>query len=93
MDAEFIVVFNDTKILKKCCVSAEKWHFLQRVLKMADFAQSAKGGPFAKFSKWADFSGWTLEGLKRKYLFCESILKCGTLVEYHSNSYSFRVYV
>ena len=22
---------------------------------MADFAQSAKGGPFAKFSKWADF--------------------------------------
>ena len=54
MDAKFILVFNDTKIVKKYCVLAEKWQFFQRVLKMADFAQSAKGGPFAKFSKWAN---------------------------------------
>ena len=55
MDAEFILVSNETKISKKYCVFAEKWLFLQRVLKMAHFGQNAKGGPFAKFSKWADF--------------------------------------
>ena len=55
MDAEFILVSNDTKIAKKYCVLAEKWPFFQRVLKMADFGQNAKGRPFAKFSKSADF--------------------------------------
>ena len=55
MDAEFILVSNDTKMAKKYCVLAEKWPFFQRVLKMADFGQNAKGGPFAKFSKSADF--------------------------------------
>ena len=55
MDAEFILVSNDTKIAKKCCVLAEKWPFFQRVLKMADFGQNANGEPFAKFSKSADF--------------------------------------
>ena len=50
MDAEFILVSNDTKSAKKKEVLADKWRFFQRVLKMADFDQSAKGGPFAKFS-------------------------------------------
>ena len=55
MEAEFILVCNDTKISKTYCVLAEKWPFLQRVLKMADFGQNAKRGPVTKFSKWADF--------------------------------------
>ena len=55
MDAEFILVSNASKISKKYCVLAEKWQFFQRVLKMADLAQNAKGGPFAKFSKSAVF--------------------------------------
>ena len=55
IDAEFILVFNYTKISLKYCVLAKKWPFLQRVLKMANFGQNAKGKPFAKFSKWADF--------------------------------------
>ena len=55
MDAEFILVSNDTKSAKKKEVLADKWRFFQRVLKMADFDQSAKGGPFAKFSKWPIF--------------------------------------
>ena len=55
MDAEFSLVSNDAIIFRKHCVLAEKWPFFQRVLKMADFGQSAKGGPFAKFSKSADF--------------------------------------
>ena len=55
MDAEFILVYNDSKISKKYCVLAEKWQFFQRVLKMGDFGQNAKGGPFAKFSKSAVF--------------------------------------
>ena len=33
----------------------EKWQFFQRVLKMGNFGQTAKGGPFAKFSKLAIF--------------------------------------
>ena len=67
MDVEFILVFNDSKISKKYCVLAEKWQFFQRVLKMADFAQSAKGGPFAKFSKWADFLAelWKIQKIKK----------------------------
>ena len=28
---------------------AEKWQFFYRVLKMVNFGQNAKGGPFAKF--------------------------------------------
>ena len=55
MDAEFILVSNDTKIAKKYCVLAEKWPFFQRVLKMVDFGQNAKGRPLSKFSKSADF--------------------------------------
>ena len=55
MDAEFILVYNDSKLSKKYCVLAEKWQFFQRVLKMGDFGQNAKGGPFAKFSKSAVF--------------------------------------
>ena len=55
MDAEFILVSNASKISKKYCVLAEKWQFFQRVLKMADLAQNAKEGPFAKFSKSAVF--------------------------------------
>ena len=55
MDAEFILVSNDTKNSMKKPELAEKWQFLQRVLKMADFRQSTKGGLFAKFLKWTDF--------------------------------------
>ena len=56
MDAQFILVFNDSKIFKKYCVLAEKWQFFQRVLKMADFAQSAKGGgTLCKILEWARF--------------------------------------
>ena len=55
MDAEFILVSNATKISKKYCVLAEKWQFFQRVLKMADLTQNAKGGLFVKFSKSAVF--------------------------------------
>ena len=52
---ECILAFNDTKISKTYCVLAKKWKIFQRVLKMADFGQSAEGGPFAKISKSADF--------------------------------------
>ena len=55
MDAESIPDANNTNISKKYCVLAEKWPFFQRVLKMTDFGQNAKGGPFAKFSKWPIF--------------------------------------
>ena len=55
MDAEFILVSNAAQISKKYCVLVEKWQFFQRLLKMADLAQNAKGGPFAKFSKSAVF--------------------------------------
>ena len=51
MDAEFILVYNDSKISKKYCVLAEKWQFFQRVLKMGDFGQNAKGPPFAFWPK------------------------------------------
>jgi len=50
MDAEFILVSNDTKdSIKKRHQLAEKWQFFQRVIKADDLGQSAKGGPFAKF--------------------------------------------
>ena len=55
MDAEFILVSIDTKIYMKQQELAEKWQFFQRVLKMGNFGQSAKGGPFAKISKLAIF--------------------------------------
>ena len=57
MDAEFSLVSNDTKNFMKKPELAEKWQFCQRVLKMGDFGQSAKGGPFAKFSKSVIFFG------------------------------------
>ena len=53
MDAEFILVFIDTKNSMKKQELVEKSQFLQRVLKMSNFGQTAKGGPFAKFSKLA----------------------------------------
>ena len=83
MDAEFILVYNDSKISKKYCVLAEKWQFFQRVLKMGDFGQNAKGGPFAKgrfrpkckggtlckILEIGRFLGWTSQASKnRKYL-------------------------
>ena len=68
MDAEFILVSNDTKISKKYCVLAEKWPFFQRVLKMADFGQSAKGYPLQN-SRNRPIFGRSSEGSKyRKYL-------------------------
>ena len=48
MDAEFILVSNDTKNSIKQQELAEKSQFFQRVLKMGNFGQNAKGGPFAK---------------------------------------------
>ena len=55
MDAKFILVSTDTKISMKQQELAEKWQIFQRVLKMGDFGQSAKRGPFAKISKLAIF--------------------------------------
>ena len=69
MDAEFTLVSNHTKIAKKYSVLAEKWPFFQRVLKMADFGQNAKGGTLCKILEIGRFFGWTSEGSKnRKYL-------------------------
>ena len=55
MDAEFILVSIDTKNSIKQQELVGKSQFFQRVLKMANFGQSAKGGPFAKISKLAIF--------------------------------------
>ena len=55
MDAEFILVSIDTKHIIKRQELVEKWQFFQRVLKMGNFGQTARGGPFAKFSKLAIF--------------------------------------
>ena len=55
MDAEFILVCIDTKNSMKQQELVEKSQFFQRVLKMGNFGQTAKGGPFAKFSKLANF--------------------------------------
>ena len=55
MDAEFILVFIDTKNYIKQQELVEKAQFFQKVLKMGNFNQTAKGGPFAKFSKLAIF--------------------------------------
>ena len=51
MDVKFILVSNDTKNSMQKHVLAEKSQLSRRVLKMADFDQSAKGEPFAKFPK------------------------------------------
>ena len=56
MDAQFILVSIDTKNSMKQQELVEKSQFFQRVLKMGNFGQTAKGGPFAKFSKLAFFS-------------------------------------
>ena len=50
MDAEFILVCYHTKGFMKQQELAEKWPFFLRVLKMGNFGQNTKGGPFAKFS-------------------------------------------
>ena len=55
MDAEFIVVSIDTKNSMKQQELVGKSQFFQRVLEMGNFGQTAKGGPFAKFSKLAIF--------------------------------------
>ena len=55
MDAEFILVSNDTKNSIKQQELADKSKFFQRVLKMGNFGQNAKGGPFAKLSILAIF--------------------------------------
>ena len=55
MDAQFILVSIDTKNSMKQQELVEKSQFFQRVLKMANFGQTAKGGPFAKLSKLAIF--------------------------------------
>ena len=55
MDAEFILVSNDTKNSIKQQELAEKSQFIQRVLKMGNLRQNAKGGPFAKLSILAVF--------------------------------------
>ena len=55
MDAEFILVSIDTKHFMKRQELVEKSQFFQRELKMGNFGQTAKGGPFAKFSKFAIF--------------------------------------
>ena len=55
MDAEFILPSIATTNSIKQQEIAEKWQFFQRVLKMGNFGQNAKGGPFAKVSKLAIF--------------------------------------
>ena len=55
MDAEFILVSNDTKNSIKQQELAEKSQFFQRVLKMGNFGQTAKGGRFPKLSILAIF--------------------------------------
>ena len=55
MDAEFILVSIDTKHFMKRQELVKKSQFFQRILKMRNFGQTAKGGPFAKFSKLAIF--------------------------------------
>ena len=55
MDAEFIALSIDSKHYMKQQELVEKSQLFQRVLKMGNFGQTAKGGPFAKFSKLAIF--------------------------------------
>ena len=55
MDAEFILVSSDTKNSMKQQELVEEWQVFQRVLKMRNFGQTAKGRPVAKFSKLAIF--------------------------------------
>ena len=55
MDAEFMLLSNDTKNSIKQQELAEKSQFFKRVLKMGNFGQNAKGGPFAKLSILAIF--------------------------------------
>ena len=55
MDGEFILLSNDTKNSIKQQELAEKSQFFQSVLKMGNFGQNAKGGPFAKLSILAIF--------------------------------------
>ena len=55
MDAEFILVSNDTINSIKQQELADKSQFFQRVLKMGNFGQNEKGGPFAKLSILAIF--------------------------------------
>ena len=64
MDAEFILVYNDSKISKKYCVLAEKWQFFQRVLKMGDFGQNAKGDPLQN-SRNRPFFGLNFASFKK----------------------------
>ena len=55
MDAEFILVSNDTINSIKQQELADKSQFFQRVLKMGNFGQNENGKPFAKVSILAIF--------------------------------------
>ena len=55
MDVEFILVSIDSKNSMKQQELVEKSQFFQRVHKMGNFGQFAKGEPFAKFSDLAIF--------------------------------------
>ena len=55
MDAEFILVSIDSKNCMKQQELVEKLQFFQKIPKMGSFGQTAKEGPFAKFSKFAIF--------------------------------------
>ena len=50
-----MLVSDDTKNSIKQHELAEKLQFFQRVLKMGNFGQNAKGGPFEKLSILAIF--------------------------------------
>ena len=55
MDAQFILVSIDTKNSMKQEELIEESQLFQRVLKMSNFGQAAKGRPVAKLSKLAIF--------------------------------------
>ena len=55
MDAEFILVSNDTKNSFKQQELADKSQFFKRVLKMGNFGQNENWGRFPKFSILAIF--------------------------------------
>ena len=65
MDAEFILVYNDTKISKKYFVLAEKWQFFQRVLKLGDFGQNVQRGDPLQNSRNRAFFGLKFASFKK----------------------------
>ena len=61
MDAEFILVSIDTKNSMKQQELAEESRFFQRVLKMGNFGQNAKGGTPCKILEFGYFFLDTLQ--------------------------------